>query len=157
MTMTGNFLLATASAPGRENGTAVFLGQILLLLLVGRLLGEIMQRVSQPAVMGQLLAGVLLGPSVLGALWPAGQHALFPATPEQKKMVDAVSQLGVLMLLLLTGMETDLKLVRRIGRTAAITSAGGVVVPFACGFVLGELLPAAMLPDAARRVRRSAR
>ncbi len=150
----GATLLAAASSPGQagEHGTAVFLGQILFLLLVGRLLGEVMQRLRQPAVMGQLLAGIVLGPSVLGAIWPQAQHALFPADPEQKKMLDAVSQLGVLMLLLLTGMETDLRLVKRVGRTAGIASVGGVIVPFACGFLLGELLPAAMLPDADRRM-----
>ncbi len=142
-----------AAAPGAgEHTSAIFLGEILFLLLVGRLLGEVMQRLRQPAVMGQLLAGIVLGPSILGASGRTAQHALFPADPEQKKMLDAVSQLGVLMLLLLTGMETDLRLVKRVGRTAAIASVGGVVVPFACGFLLGELLPASMLPDAARRL-----
>jgi len=50
---------------------ALFLAQIVLLLLVGRLMGEAMQRIGQPAVIGQLMAGILLGPSVFGALWPA--------------------------------------------------------------------------------------
>ncbi len=124
----------------------VFLLQIILLLSVGRLMGELMQRIGQPAVMGQLLAGLLLGPSVLGALWPDLQHALFPANGEQKSMIGAVSQLGILMLLLLTGMETDLSLVRKVGRAAFSVSATGIAVPFACGFALGELLPEAMLP-----------
>lgn len=149
-------LLAAAGehrgAGAADHTVAVFLLQILLLLLVGRLLGEGMQRVKQPAVMGQLLAGILLGPSILGALAPGWQHALFPADPVQKKMLDAVSQLGVLMLLLLTGMETDLALVKRVRRTAAIVSAFGVFVPFACGYALGELLPASMLPDPGRRL-----
>jgi Kef-type K+ transport system membrane component KefB len=83
----------------------VFFWQIIALLLCGRLLGEAMQRIGQPAVLGQLIAGILLGPSVLGALWPQLQHALFPPTSEQKAMTDAVAQLGILLLLLLTGME----------------------------------------------------
>jgi hypothetical protein len=70
-----------------------FLAQIIALLVCGRLLGELMQRVGQPAVMGQLIAGILLGPSVLGALWPGFQHLLFPTSPEQKAMTDAVAQL----------------------------------------------------------------
>jgi hypothetical protein len=86
----------------------VFLAQLITLLVCGRVLGELMQRVGQPAVMGQLIAGILLGPSVLGTLWPGFQHFLFPASPEQKAMIDAISQLGILLLLLLTGMETDL-------------------------------------------------
>ena len=118
--------------------------QIILLLSVGRLMGEVMQRMGQPAVMGQLLAGLLLGPSVLGALWPEAQHAIFPANGEQRSMIGAVSQLGILMLLLLTGMETDLSLVRR--RPRGVQRLTGIAVPFACGFALGEFLPEAMLP-----------
>jgi Kef-type K+ transport system membrane component KefB len=67
-------------------------------------------------------------------------------------MVDAVSQLGILMLLLLTGMETDLKLVRRVGRAAVMVSAAGVAVPFACGAALGQALPESLLPDPDQRL-----
>jgi Kef-type K+ transport system membrane component KefB/nucleotide-binding universal stress UspA family protein len=126
---------------------AIFIAELGLLLLVGRGLGELMQRVGQPAVMGQLLGGLLLGPSLLGLVWPDFQHALFPQTAEQKSMVDAVSQLGVLMLLLLTGMETDLRLVRRVGRAAIAVAAAGVMLPFVCGFGLGEMLPDSILPN----------
>jgi Kef-type K+ transport system membrane component KefB/nucleotide-binding universal stress UspA family protein len=131
---------------------AVFIAQIILLLLCGRLLGEAMQRIGQPAIMGQLLSGVLLGPSVLGTLWPAAETALFPPAPEQKAMIDAVSQLGILMLLLLTGMETDLALVRHTGRAAFSVSIAGIAIPFLCGVLLGEALPDSMLPDPARRL-----
>ena len=62
-------------------------------------------------------------------------------------MIDAVSQLGILLLLLLTGMETDLKLVRKVGRAAISVSLAGIAVPFACGFALGQLLPESLLPD----------
>jgi Kef-type K+ transport system membrane component KefB/nucleotide-binding universal stress UspA family protein len=131
---------------------AVFIAQIILLLLCGRLLGEAMQRIGQPAIMGQLLSGVLLGPSVLGTLWPGAEQALFPPVLEQKAMIDAVSQLGILMLLLLTGMETDLALVRRTGRAAFSVSIAGIAIPFLCGVLLGEALPDSMLPDPARRL-----
>src|ERR1700680_3001285 len=117
-----------------------------LWLLVGRLMGEPAQRLGQPAVMGQLIGGLLLGPSVLGLIWPAAQHALFAGTPEQKSMINAVSQLGILMLLLLTGMETDLQLVKRVGRAAVTVATAGVALPFICGFALGEMLPDALLP-----------
>ena len=103
---------------------ALFIAQIVVLLLVGRLLGEAMQRIGQPAVMGQLLAGVLLGPSAFGVIWPEAQQALFPAAREQRAMLEAVSNLGILMLLLLTGMEIDLKLVSN-ARRAAISSVNG--------------------------------
>jgi Kef-type K+ transport system membrane component KefB len=131
---------------------ALFIAQIGLLLLVGRLLGEAMQQLGQPAVMGQLIAGVALGPSVFGAIWPEAQHAIFPSAPEQKAMLDAVSNLGILMLLLLTGMETDLELVRRVRRTAVSVSAAGIVVPFLCGIALGQFLPEAMVPRPDQRL-----
>ena len=124
------------AAEGGQSGPSevVFLAQLVILMLVGRLLGEAMNRIGQPSVMGMLLGGIILGPSVLGALWPDLQHALFPRTPEQKAMLDGISQFGILLLLLLTGMETDLKLVRTVGRAALSISATGVAVPFVCGF-----------------------
>jgi Kef-type K+ transport system membrane component KefB len=125
---------------------ALFIAQIVVLLLVGRLLGEAMQRLGQPAVMGQLLAGVLLGPSVFGVVWPEAQQALFPAAREQRAMLEAVSNLGILMLLLLTGMETDLKLVSNAKRAAICVSTAGIALPFALGVTLGEFLPESMLP-----------
>ena len=130
----------------------LFVAQLALLMLVGRLLGEVMIRMKQPGVMGQLIAGLALGPSLLGALFPDLQHTIFPAAKEQKAMLDAISQFGVLTLLLLTGMETDLRLVRRTGGTSAIASLAGIIVPFALGVALGEALPDAMLPDPGKRL-----
>jgi Kef-type K+ transport system membrane component KefB/nucleotide-binding universal stress UspA family protein len=135
-----------ADGAASTNSEAIFIAELGLLLVVGRLMGEAAQRLGQPAVMGQLIGGLLLGPSVLGLIWPAAQHALFPGTPEQKSMINAVSQLGILMLLLLTGMETDLQLVKRVGRAAVTVAATGVALPFICGFALGEMLPDALLP-----------
>lgn len=148
-------LLATpalAAESGHSPSEFVFVAQLVLLILVGRLLGEAMIRIKQPGVMGQLIAGLVLGPSLLGALAPDWQHAIFPAAKEQKAMLDAVSQFGVLMLLLLTGMETDLKLVRRTGGASAIASIAGIIVPFICGVALGEALPDSMLPDPSKRL-----
>jgi len=143
---------APAAEPQWASPEAIFLSEIIVLLVCGRLLGEAMQRIGQPAVMGQLIAGILLGPSVLGALLPDLQQSLFPQSREQRSMIDAVSQLGILMLLLLTGMETDLSVVRRLGRAALSVSIAGVSLPFACGFALGELLPETMLPAPDQRL-----
>ena len=124
------FFLAAAAEHGEQRAT-IFFAQVLLLIAVGRLLGECMQRIGQPAVIGQLLAGIILGPSVFGAIWPAAQQAIFPPNSSDRQMLNAVSDIGVLLLLLLTGMETDLALVKRVRRTAAITSAAGIVIPLA--------------------------
>jgi Kef-type K+ transport system membrane component KefB/nucleotide-binding universal stress UspA family protein len=142
---TAAFAAGTSEASG--NSEAIFIAELGLLLFVGRLMGEAAQRLGQPSVMGQLIGGLLLGPSLLGLLWPAAQHALFPAAAEQKSMLNAISQFGILLLLLLTGMETDLQLVKRVGRAAVTVSIAGVALPFVCGFALGEMLPAALLPN----------
>jgi Kef-type K+ transport system membrane component KefB/nucleotide-binding universal stress UspA family protein len=143
---------AWAAEGGKGASEAIFIGQIVVLMVVGRLLGEAMLRLRQPAVMGQLIAGLILGPSLFGLLLPDLQHALFPKTPEQKAMIDAISQFGILLLLLLTGMETDLKLVRQTGRASVFASLMGIVIPFVCGVVLGEMLPDSMLPDPQKRL-----
>ena len=141
------------AAEGAKVGASevVFLAQLITLMLVGRLLGEAMNRIGQPSVMGMLLGGILMGPSVLGALLPEFQQALFPKAPEQKAMLDGISQFGILLLLLLTGMETDLRLVRRVGRAALSISLTGVAVPFACGFALGQFMPESLLPHPDQR------
>ncbi len=137
---------------GSGSAEALFIAQIVLLILVGRLLGEAMQRIGQPAVVGQLLAGLILGPSLFGWVWPEAQVFIFPHNAEQKSMLNAVSQLGILMLLLLTGMETDLALARKVGSKSFAITAAGVAVPFACGFTLGEFLPSSMLADPNQRI-----
>ncbi len=131
---------------------AVFIAQLVALLIGGRLGGELMQRLGQPPVIGQIIAGVLLGPSVLGALAPGLWHELFPPVAQQQAMLDAVSQLGILLLLLITGMETDLSVFRDARRPAISVSLSGVIVPFLCGSLLGALLPDSMLPHPERRL-----
>ncbi|HJS63076.1 MAG TPA: cation:proton antiporter [Pseudolabrys sp.] len=143
---------AWAAEDGKGPSDAIFIAQIITLMVVGRLLGEAMLRLRQPAVMGQLIAGLLLGPSLFGFLFPDLQHALFPKNTEQKAMIDAISQFGILLLLLLTGMETDLKLVRQTGRASLFASLMGIVIPFLCGVGLGEMLPDSMLPDPEKRL-----
>ncbi len=138
---------ALAAEAAKGPSEVIFLAQLVVLMLIGRLLGEAMNRIGQPSVMGMLLGGILLGPSVLGVLWPELQHAIFPRTPEQKAMLDGISQFGILLLLLLTGMETDLKLVRKVGQAALSISLSGVAVPFLCGFTLGQFMPESLLPD----------
>ena len=143
---------SAAAVSGSGKTEATLIAEIVLLLLVGRLLGEAMERLGQPSIMGQLLAGIILGPSLFGWVWPEAQKAIFPSDPAQKSMLDAISQIGILMLLLLTGMETDLKLVRRVGTAALTISATGILVPFACGVALAMVLPEWLMPHGASRI-----
>ncbi len=142
------------AAPGKAARPSefIFIVQIVLLITVGRGLGEIMQRVGQPSVIGELLAGLLLGPSLFGWVWPAAHGAIFPDGPEQKALIEGMAQFGILLLLLLTGMETDLRLVRKVGRAAITISIAGIVVPFLCGFSLGQFLPESLLPHPEARL-----
>lgn len=135
-----------------DHSTAHFLTQIVLMLLVGRLAGEVLQRIGSSAVMGQVLAGILIGPSVFGALLPDLFHTVFPDSREQRKMIEAISQIGVLMLLLLTGMETDLSLVKKVRKAAVSVALAGIAVPFLSGFLLGCVLPDWLLPDVNQRI-----
>jgi Kef-type K+ transport system membrane component KefB len=83
-----------------------------------------------------------------GLIWPEVQHGLVPQTAEQQSIINCVSQLGNLMLLLLTGWRpTDLRLVRRVGNAAITVAAAGLAIPFVCDFALGEMLPDSILPD----------
>jgi Kef-type K+ transport system membrane component KefB/nucleotide-binding universal stress UspA family protein len=143
---------AWAAEGAKSPSDAIFIVEIIALMVVGRLLGEAMLRIGQPAVMGQLIAGLLLGPSFFGLIFPDAQHALFPKSAEQKAMIDAISQFGILLLLLLTGMETDLKLVRQTGRASLFASLTGIVIPFLCGVGLGQVLPDSILPDPEKRL-----
>lgn len=135
-----------------DHTTAIFIAQLILLLFFGRLIGEAMTRIGQPAIFGQLLAGVLLGPSVFGLLLPEIRAIVFPNTPALKSMIDAVSQIGILLLLLLTGMETNLALVTRKRRAVVSTSLTGIAIPFACGVALAYLLPAELIPSPTGRL-----
>jgi Kef-type K+ transport system membrane component KefB/nucleotide-binding universal stress UspA family protein len=150
LSLSASFLLAVNMHS--DTSVIVFIAEIALMLVVGRALGELMLRIRQPEVLGQLLAGILLGPTILGNFWPATYGLLFPATPDLKKMIDGVSQTGVLMLLLLAGMEIDFALVRRKKRTAFFSSLSGIVLPFGCGLILGYLLPVSLLPAPEKRL-----
>lgn len=119
-----------------------FVVQLAVLLLASRTLGDLMKRIGQAAVIGELLAGVILGPSVLGALAPGVFSALFGGDPMPARLLEAFAWVGAIVLLLYVGVETDLDILRGQGRTAAYVSICGMVIPFGCGLALGMLLPA---------------
>lgn len=135
-----------------HHAVLMLLLQIAVLLGTARFLGEIMRKLKQPPVIGELMAGVVLGPSILGNFWPVAQQALFPADQHQADLLAAISWIGVLFLLICTGLETDLGLIRRRGKMALTISAGGIIVPFATGFGLGQLLPEQFLANTAARL-----
>jgi Kef-type K+ transport system membrane component KefB/nucleotide-binding universal stress UspA family protein len=126
-----------------------FLVELTLLLLVSRTMGDLMKRIGQAPVIGELLAGVIVGPSVLGNLAPGAFAALLGGDPMSRHLLEAFAWTGAILLLLYIGLETDLDILRGQGRAAACVSACGMVIPFGAGIVLGLLLPAQYLaaPD----------
>lgn len=130
----------------------LLLVQLAVLLAVSRGLGELMRHINLPPVVGELLAGVLLGPSLLGLVLPEVHAQVFPKSQLQADLLSVVSWLGVLFLLVVTGLETDLNLIIRKGRTALTISAGGIIVPFATGLGLGWVLPDDFLADPNQRL-----
>lgn len=124
-----------------EHQLLVFWTQFAVLLLVARLLGLAMRRIGQPAVVGELAAGLLLGPSLLGAVAPGVTDWLFPADDVQSAMLFTVSWIGAVFLLVSTGFETDLDLIKRLGRGAALVAAGSLLIPLTLGVGLGAALP----------------
>ncbi len=114
------------------------LATLAAVVAAGMVLGRLMRAVGQPAVIGEVLAGILLGPSLLGAVWPEAMYALIPpatADPGGRvpAAVGAVAQLGVVLYMFLVGLELDVgHLAGRVG-TAAVVAAVGIVVPFALG------------------------
>lgn len=103
------------------------------LLGTARLLGQIAQWLHQPAVLGEMLAGVLLGPTVLGRFAPQVFAALFPATGPNALALDVITNLAIVLFLLVAGMEVDLSTIWRQGQVALKVGIASVIVPFAMG------------------------
>jgi Kef-type K+ transport system membrane component KefB/nucleotide-binding universal stress UspA family protein len=134
-----------------EHQLLVFWLELLVLLGVARGLGALLRRVGQPAVVGELAAGLVLGPGVLGALAPDLQAWLFPSDPIQQNLLAGPAWIGVFLLLVLTGLETDIALIRRLGRGVAYVAAGSLLIPLLAGIDLGFILPDAFVPETATR------
>jgi Kef-type K+ transport system membrane component KefB len=144
-------LAAAPTAPIGQRELVIFLLQVGLLLLLALLLGRLASRLGMPTIVGELCAGVLAGPSVLAHLAPGFHNWLLPSSATQFHLLDAVGQVGVLLLVGLTGIQLDLGLMRRRGITAARISAAGIVVPLGLGVATGLLLPSSLVPGSADR------
>jgi Kef-type K+ transport system membrane component KefB len=130
----------------------IFLLQAGLLLLLAVVLGWLAHQAGLPAVVGELCAGVLAGPSVLAHVAPGLYGWLLPRSPAQLHLLDAAGQLGVLLLVGLTGISVDLSLVRRRGATAARIGLAAFAVPLGLGVATGFLLPGSVVQSGASDV-----
>lgn len=128
--------------PLTEQTLAHLLVQIIVLLLVGRSLGEVMKRLGQPPVIGELAGGILLGPTLLARLWPEAHQWLFPAPGLQQNLLETVAFIGLLFLLLMSGMEIDTRVLRQLGKPTALIAVLDFIFPFALGAWAGWMAPA---------------
>ena len=125
-----------------------FFLEFITLLGVARILGELARRLNQPQVIGELLAGIIIGPSLFGSVFPQAFHTLFPAQGPQGLLLQLIAQIGVIFLLLLSGLETDIDIVRSKAKPALWIASGGILVPFAAGYGLAYLLPGMLMGSA---------
>lgn len=135
----------------------VFLLSLGVMLGLAKLLGELARKLHQPAVLGEILAGVLLGPTLLGAIVPGVYGWLFPrfiagtggAYHPTFLGLEMLITLSVVLLLLVAGLEVDLSSLWRQGKATVLVSLTGMVIPFVLGFALGWFLPGVLGHDEA--------
>lgn len=111
--------------------------QIATILIAARVVGALFRRFGQPQVVGEMAAGIFLGPSVFGALAPRLSAHVFP--PQSLNYLNALSQVGLLLFMFMIGLEMDARLLRSAKRTALVTSYTSIVVPFGLGVLLAFL------------------
>ena len=119
--------------------------QVVVILATARAMGALFQRIGQPAVVAEIVAGLCLGPSLLGRIWPGGLALLFP--PSSLGSLDLLAQLGLVLFMFVVGMEFDPGLLQRRARLAAAVSASSILVPFLLGMGLGYAMHDAFAPD----------
>ncbi len=120
----------------------LFALQITVMLACAVFFGQLMRRFGQPAVLGEMIGGIVLGPTIFGALAPQVYAALFQASAVVADARDASIKLGMLFFLFIAGLEVDLSDLRRLGRRAALIGLVGTVLPIAVGVGLVYTLPA---------------
>ena len=123
---------------------AVFIFQLLIILIVVRICGALFKKIGQPAVVGEMIAGILLGPSVLGGALPEFSAFVFPK--ESLSHLQFVSQVGLILFMFVIGMELDLSLLKKKAGAAVIISHASIVFPYGLGVGLAYFLYREMAP-----------
>jgi len=112
-----------------------FLIILLLILIPARLLGELCRRYKLPAIIGEIFAGIIVGPTLFGVLFPNLFNNVFISAPKASGAFDGIANIGIVLLMFIAGFEIDLKQVRKNGKQAIAISLSGILFPFAIGFI----------------------
>ncbi len=124
---------------------ALLLAQIVTIILVARLFGWICMKMKQPSVIGEMIAGIVLGPSLLGLYFPEFSAFLFPK--ESLGNLQFLSQIGLILFMYIVGMELDLSVLRKKAHDAVVISHASIIIPFALGIGLSYFIYKEFAPD----------
>ena len=124
---------------------AILLVQIIIVLLAARMLGFLFKKIGQPSVIGEILAGIILGPSLIGYYFPAFFNFIFPT--HSLDNLNTISNIGLILFMFMVGMELDMKVLReKINESIAISQAG-IIFPFVLGMGLAYFLYGRFVPS----------
>ncbi|MBC5838450.1 cation:proton antiporter domain-containing protein [Flavobacterium muglaense] len=117
-----------------QDPLAILLAQIVTIILVARIFGWVFKKIGQPTVIGEIIAGIVLGPSLVGMYFPEFSAALFPV--ESLGNLKFLSQIGLILFMFVIGMELDIKVLKNKASEAVVISHASIVIPFALGIGL---------------------
>lgn len=121
-----------------QNPLALLLAQIITIIIVARVLGWICKKIGQPTVIGEIIAGIVLGPSLIGLYFPEFSNALFPV--KSLGNLQFLSQIGLILFMFMVGMELDLKTLKNKAHDAIVISHASIIIPFALGMGLAYFI-----------------
>jgi len=124
---------------------AILLLQIIAIILVARAFGFVCKKIGQPSVVGEIIAGIVLGPSLVGTYFPDFSAFLFPASSLGN--LNVMSQVGLILFMFVVGMELDLKVLRNKAHEAVVISHASIIFPFALGVLLAYFIYQQSAPD----------
>lgn len=130
---------------GIESHIRLVLFQWVIIIVAAWAFGRLAKRLQQPLAVGEILAGIILGPSVLGLVWPSHWPPMFP--PETQQSLQLLGKIGLILLLFQVGMEFDFDHLKTRSRTVLAVSVLGIAAPFAAGLAVGPWLHRTFAPD----------
>jgi len=128
-----------------QDPLAILLAQIVTIIIVARFFGWVFKKIGQPTVIGEIIAGIVLGPSLLGMYFPEFSSVLFPV--ESLGNLKFLSQIGLILFMFVIGMELDLKVLKNKANEAVVISHASIVIPFTLGIGLAYFVYNRFAPE----------